>query len=299
MTNFAVGPLALILALTSSAIAQEPAAYIAPSPAWTQAMPSGPVARTKITESYATLVARDAYFWAWPLVNMHNRRLANEPVKQFVRAGPVPSAPINHVAMLTDYIDPGERLAVCPNQDVVYGIGFFALEKTPVVIQVPEFGNRFWVFAAYNTRTRQRLLVADALQRPPLLRAQSDQALLARHQEQDAEARPRRVADDLRAGRFAGRGQGIELATRAKGRRLLTLWARVLAEARDHRRLLDAAAREAGGVSRAGICGGAMQTHHRGIAAILLAAGQRGAGRERWSHVRRSWRWPVSARPSS
>jgi hypothetical protein len=153
MTNFAVGPLALILALTSSAIVQEPAAYIAPSPAWTQAMPSGPVARTKITESYATLVARDAYFWAWPLVNMHNRRLANEPVKQFVRAGPVPSAPINHVAMLTDYIDPGERLAVCPNQDVVYGIGFFALEKTPVVIQVPEFGNRFWVFAAYNTRT--------------------------------------------------------------------------------------------------------------------------------------------------
>jgi hypothetical protein len=153
MTNFAVGPLALILALTSSAIAQEPAAYIAPSPAWTQAMPSGPVARTKITESYATLVARDAYFWAWPLVNMYNRRLANEPVKQFVRAGPVPSAPINHVAMLTDYIDPGERLAVCPNQDVVYGIGFFALEKTPVVIQVPEFGNRFWVFAAYNTRT--------------------------------------------------------------------------------------------------------------------------------------------------
>jgi hypothetical protein len=160
--------------------------------------------------------------------------------------------------------------------------------------------NRYTItFPKDQNAARQRLLVADALQRPPLLRAQSDQALLARHQEQDAEARPRRVADDLRAGRFAGRGQGIELATRAKGRRLLTLWARVLAEARDHRRLLDAAAREAGGVSRAGICGGAMQTHHRGIAAILPAAGQRGAGRERWSHVRRSWRWPVSARPSS
>jgi hypothetical protein len=98
--------LALLLALTTPAIAQEPGASIASSPAWTQAMPPGPVARTKITESYATLVARDTYFWAWPLVNMYNRRLANESVKQFVRAGPMPSAPINHLAMLGDYIDP-------------------------------------------------------------------------------------------------------------------------------------------------------------------------------------------------
>jgi hypothetical protein len=100
------GTLALLLALTTPAIAQEPGASIAPSPAWRQAMPPGPVARTKITESYATLVARDTYFWAWPLVNMYNRRLANETVKQFVRAGPMPSAPINHLAMLSDYIDP-------------------------------------------------------------------------------------------------------------------------------------------------------------------------------------------------
>jgi hypothetical protein len=84
---------------------------------------------------------------------MYNRRLANESVKQFVRAGPMPSAPINHLAMLGDYIDPGERIGVCPNQDVVYGIGLLALEKSPVVIQVPDFGSRFWVFAAYDTRT--------------------------------------------------------------------------------------------------------------------------------------------------
>ena len=143
-----LGTLALVVALTTPAIAQNPGPNIAPSPAWTQAMPSGPVARTKLTESYAALVARDAYFWAWPLVNMYNRRLANESVKQFVRAGPMPSAPINHLAMLSDYIDPGERIGVCPNQDVVYGVGLLALEKSPVVIQVPDFGNRFWVFAA-------------------------------------------------------------------------------------------------------------------------------------------------------
>jgi hypothetical protein len=55
--------------------------------------------------------------------------------------------------MFTDYIDPGERLAVCPNQDVVYGIGFMALDRSAVVVQVPDFGDRFWVYSAYDTRT--------------------------------------------------------------------------------------------------------------------------------------------------
>jgi hypothetical protein len=30
--------------------------------------------RVKITEAYATLVGRDAYFWAWPTVNVYSRR---------------------------------------------------------------------------------------------------------------------------------------------------------------------------------------------------------------------------------
>jgi hypothetical protein len=34
-----------------------------------QQIPSGPVGGTKITREYAALVARDAFFWAWPMVN--------------------------------------------------------------------------------------------------------------------------------------------------------------------------------------------------------------------------------------
>ena len=45
-------------------------------PAWPVAMPPGPDARVRITEGYARMVARDAYFWAWPMVNIYNRRLA-------------------------------------------------------------------------------------------------------------------------------------------------------------------------------------------------------------------------------
>ena len=55
--------------------------------------------------------------------------------------------------MLTGYVDPAERFIVTPNQDVVYGVGFTALDKEPVVFQVPDFGDRFYVFALYDQRT--------------------------------------------------------------------------------------------------------------------------------------------------
>jgi hypothetical protein len=116
-------------------------------------MPPGPDTRVKITEEYAKLVGRDAYFWAWPLVNVYNRRIANDQVQDFIVAGPVPTAPVNRLAMLTDYIAPEERLVACPNQDVVYGAGSLALDRSPVVIQVPDFGDRFWVYQIVDLRT--------------------------------------------------------------------------------------------------------------------------------------------------
>lgn len=123
------------------------------SPQWARALPPGPDTRVKVTEAYAALVARDAYFWAWPLVNVYNRRLASAPIKAPARSGPVIQAPLNTVTMLTDYVDPGERLVACPNQDVVYGAGSLALDLSPVVIQVPDFGDRFWVYQMVDTRT--------------------------------------------------------------------------------------------------------------------------------------------------
>nr|WP_301334674.1 DUF1214 domain-containing protein [Variovorax dokdonensis] len=55
--------------------------------------------------------------------------------------------------MLSDYITPDERLVACPNQDVVYGFMSLALDQSPVVIQVPDFGNRFWVYQVVDLRT--------------------------------------------------------------------------------------------------------------------------------------------------
>jgi len=126
---------------------------IALSPAWSHSMPAGPVAGTKVTEAYARLVARDSYFWAWPLVNMASRRIAYARVPEMMYAGAAPMAPLNRLTMLTEYFPPDVRLVACPNQDVVYGGGLIALDQSPVVVQVPDFGNRFWVYQVVDSRT--------------------------------------------------------------------------------------------------------------------------------------------------
>jgi hypothetical protein len=126
---------------------------IAPSPQWTDAMPPGPMQATKITEQYAALVGRDAFFWTWPMVNVYSRRVVYEKVHEIMLSGPVPVAPLNRLGMLSDYILPEERIVACPNQDVVYGAGALALDQSAVVIQVPDFDERFWVYQIVDLRT--------------------------------------------------------------------------------------------------------------------------------------------------
>lgn len=148
--------LATILgSLIVSIAAQEKKAdsSVQPSPGWTKALPPGPETRVKITEAYARHIGTDAYFWTWPMVNMYNRRLAFSRMKEQRYLGPLLEAPLNRLTMMTDYVDPNERAVACPNQDVVYGIGLLALDQSPVVIQVPDFGSRFWVYQIVDLRT--------------------------------------------------------------------------------------------------------------------------------------------------
>ncbi len=109
-----------------------------------------------MTEDYARVVGRMAYIWGWPMVNMINRRatITQAPYPGLMN-GVLPVAPRGYVSMLSNYIDPGQTFVTCPNQDVVYGLGFFSLDIEPVVFQVPDFGDRFWVYAMYDARTDQ------------------------------------------------------------------------------------------------------------------------------------------------
>jgi hypothetical protein len=119
----------------------------------------GPASGTAMTKEYVQTVGRMAYVWGYALVNSHNRRAAFAYVTSQngnvpgLNGGVLPMAPVGLNSMLTDYIKPEQTFVACPNQDVAYGAGYFALDKEPIVFQVPDFGDRFWVYAIYDART--------------------------------------------------------------------------------------------------------------------------------------------------
>ena len=98
-------------------------------------------------------IGRFAYLWAWPLVNVFNRYTSLKRWSADLLGGIAPIAPINHLCMLNGYIDPRQRYVTCPCQDLIYGFGILDFGREPVVVQVPDFGERFWVFQATDLRT--------------------------------------------------------------------------------------------------------------------------------------------------
>ena len=115
-----------------------------------------PVTGAIMHKEYVKTIGRMAYVWGWPLVNSFNRRTAITQAPEPGRlGGVVPVAPRGRLCMLNDYIQPNQSFVACPNQDVVYGVAFLSLDEEPVVIQVPDFGDRFWVYALYDARTDQ------------------------------------------------------------------------------------------------------------------------------------------------
>lgn len=109
---------------------------------------------TQMTAEYAASVARTAYVWGWPLVNMQNRleTFKQIPVKGFL-GGVMPVAPVNELSMYPRYAGPEQKDVAHPNQDVFYGFGITDLSAEPVVVQVPEFDGRFWMYGLMNQRT--------------------------------------------------------------------------------------------------------------------------------------------------
>ncbi|MFK8332906.1 DUF1254 domain-containing protein [Pseudomonas sp. BJa5] len=115
-----------------------------------------PASGIQMHPEYAKAIARMAYLWGWPMVNMLNRNdtITKAPHPGLL-GGILPVAPRGQLGMLHDYITPQETFVTCPNQDVVYGLGFFSLDEEPVIAQVPDFGERFWVYSLYDQRTDQ------------------------------------------------------------------------------------------------------------------------------------------------
>jgi hypothetical protein len=147
-TQIIIATLALAVLAPGSLFAQQDPI------AKTAAQVPGPAPGTPMSKDYVQMVGRMAYLWGWPLVNNANRhKVFSEAPEPGLLGGVLPVAH-NGVAMLTNYVSPEQRFVTCTNQDVVYGFGFCDnLDHQPIVFQVPDFGDRFWVFALYDART--------------------------------------------------------------------------------------------------------------------------------------------------
>ena len=149
--SFRLAPSVLLAFVTLSLILGGPRAFCATP------IPRGTIAdgtradRVGLDELRCT--AREAYVWGWALVYLHQCRLALERVPAPGRCGGIPVAPVNRLAMLTDIIRPRTTVVPCANQDVIYGFGMFDLAADAVVIQIPDFGNRFWLYQLGDHRT--------------------------------------------------------------------------------------------------------------------------------------------------
>lgn len=142
--------------LTTTSVAVTTNAAHAQQPPSARSQVTQPATGILMQPGYARTIAQMAYVWGWPIVNTMNRRSTITQAPQpLLLNGVLPAAPRGRLAMLSDYIDPSETFVTCPNQDVVYGLGFFSLDEEPVVVQVPDFGSRFWVYALYDARTDQ------------------------------------------------------------------------------------------------------------------------------------------------
>lgn len=120
----------------------------------TQAVEIAPERETVMPDAYLESVGRIAYLWGWPLVNLHNRQMMfrQVPMQGFL-GGVMPVAPVNYLTIFPDYGTPNQKDVAHPNQDVVYGFGITDLKAMPVVIQVPDFGDRFWMYELADQRT--------------------------------------------------------------------------------------------------------------------------------------------------
>jgi hypothetical protein len=111
----------------------------------------GPPPGTAMTTAYVQTVGRIAYLWGWPLVNSVNRSKAfAEAPEPGLQGGVVPVA-FDQNAMLTGYISPYQHFIAAPNQDVVYGAGWMALDKGPSSSR-----SRISAIASGSTRTMTR-----------------------------------------------------------------------------------------------------------------------------------------------
>jgi hypothetical protein len=90
--------------------------------------------------------------WAMPLVELVRMQDRMRWIKRYGVSGGAPVAPVNHLAMRTCPVGTEFRSVRCPNPDVVYGFGILDLSDGPVILQIPDFKDAFWLIQVGDHR---------------------------------------------------------------------------------------------------------------------------------------------------
>lgn len=103
-------------------------------------------------------LAAEAYIYGYPLVLMD---LTRQVMTNVAKPG-ASTASINQLCNIQQFPEPTDTAVVSPNADTLYTFSFLDLSREPVVLSVPEMGNRYYlmqmidawtnVFAAPGTR---------------------------------------------------------------------------------------------------------------------------------------------------
>src|SRR5262245_27236209 len=106
-----------------------------------RSFPAFAQADQKLTADDARTLARDAWVFGMPLVYIEKQIDAltrtTKPDGHF--------APINQFAHYREFPDASNRTVVGFNVDTLYSLAQLDLSNTPIVLSIPDMGNRFWL----------------------------------------------------------------------------------------------------------------------------------------------------------
>jgi hypothetical protein len=116
------------------------AAFFAAALAWLCAAP--PAAAEHDPELYG--IARDAYVYAFPIVTMDvtMRQMTNVPD---AHSAPL-RAPVNQLAHARSYPAADDHTVVRFNFDTLYSMAWIDASREPIVLSVPDMGDRYYLF---------------------------------------------------------------------------------------------------------------------------------------------------------
>jgi hypothetical protein len=122
------------------------------------------------SEAYLEALARTVFYWAYPGVDVFGRTSMWRQMEgqRGCLLGILPAAPKNHTGGLSDYMSPGQRWVVTPNNDTIYGAGFADLTNEAVVIQTPTDvpDGHYWTVQIVDVMTTVRHQLGSASSTP-------------------------------------------------------------------------------------------------------------------------------------